>query len=190
MSEIGKQDTIISENSNKKDFSTLYDHLQTALSSHFVQGTELNDDTTTFFNKVMRSIYNDNKNKVFSQNTVITKANAADTTINIISKCKSSLQSKEQFQIINSLDDYDNVICKIRDDPSHCSGICVGFCTTTCGGVCVKTCIGGEGSTSTYQGVGETGCDDCSSACSRACGSCYGTCANQGSISAGQATKY
>ena len=52
MSETGKQYTIISENSDKKDFSTLYNHLQDALSKRFDQGTELNDETTTFFNKI------------------------------------------------------------------------------------------------------------------------------------------
>ena len=192
MSEIGKQCTIISENSDKKDFSTLYNHLQDALSKRFDQGTELNDETTTFFNKIMRSIYNDNINKTFPQNAIITKANAADTTINIISKCKESLQSKEQFQVINSLDYYDDIICKIRDDESHCAGVCVGYCTTTCGGKCFQTCIGGEMPTSIYQGEGQTGCgENCSSQCSRECGTnCSGTCASQGSISSGQEFKY
>ena len=125
----------------------------------------------------MRSIYNDNINKTFPQNTVITKANAADTTINIISKCKESLQSKEQFQVINSLDYYDDIICKIRDDESHCAGVCVGYCTTTCGGKCNQTCIGEN--TYIYQGEGKTGCgNNCSSECSRECGTnCGGTCA-------------
>ena len=190
MSEIGKQYTIISENSDKKDFSTLYNHLQDALSKRFDQGTELNDETTTFFNKIMRSIYNDNINKTFPQNTVITKANAADTTINIISKCKESLQSKEQFQVINSLDYYDDIICKIRDDESHCAGVCVGYCTTTCGGKCTQTCIGEN--TYIYQGEGKTGCgNNCSSECSRECGTnCGGTCAGQNSNPFGPAFGY
>lgn len=190
MSEIGQQYTIISENSDKKDFSTLYNHLQDALSKRFDQGTELNDETTTFFNKIMRSIYNDNINKAFSQNTVITKANAADTTINIISKCKESLQSKEQFQVINSLDYYDDIICKIRDDESHCAGVCVGYCTTTCGGKCTQTCIGEN--TYIYQGEGKTGCgNNRSSECSRECGTnCGGTCAGQNSNPFGPAFGY
>ena len=192
MSETGKQYTIISENSDKKDFSTLYNHLQDALSKHFDQGTELNDETTTFFNKIMRSIYNNNINKAFSQNTIITKANAADTTINIISKCKESLQSAEQFQVINSLDYYDDIICKIRDDESHCAGVCVGYCTITCGGECYKTCIGEDMPTSTYQGQGSTGCgENCSSECSRGCGAnCSGTCAGSGRPSSGLDVKY
>ena len=192
MSETGKQYTIISENSDKKDFSTLYNHLQDALSKRFDQGTELNDETTTFFNKIMRSIYNDNINKTFPQNTVITKANAADTTINIISKCKESLQSKEQFQVINSLDYYDDIICKIRDDESHCAGVCVGYCTTTCGGKCFQTCIGGEMLTSIYQGQGTTGCSSgCSSVCSQQCGAnCTGTCARQNTITSGPPLGY
>ena len=192
MSETGKQYTIISENSDKKDFSTLYNHLQDALSKRFDQGTELNDETTTFFNKIMRSIYNDNINKTFPQNTIITKANAADTTINIISKCKESLQSKEQFQVINSLDYYDDIICKIRDDESHCAGVCVGYCTTTCGGKCTQTCIGGEMPTSTYQGQGTTGCNSgCSSVCSQQCGAnCTGTCARQSISTSGPAFGY
>ena len=192
MSETGKQYTIISENSDKKDFSTLYNHLQDALSKRFDQGTELNDETTTFFNKIMRSIYNDNINKTFPQNTVITKANAADTTINIISKCKESLQSKEQFHVINSLDYYDDIICKIRDDESHCAGVCVGYCTTTCGGKCFQTCIGGEMPTSIYQGQGTTGCSSgCSSVCSQQCGAnCTGTCARQNTITSGPPLGY
>ena len=192
MSETGKQYTIISENSDKKDFSTLYNHLQDALSKRFDQGTELNDETTTFFNKIMRSIYNDNINKTFPQNTVITKANAADTTINIISKCKESLQSKEQFQVINSLDYYDDIICKIRDDESHCAGVCVGYCTTPCGGKCFQTCIGGEMPTSIYQGQGTTGCSSgCSSVCSQQCGAnCTGTCARQNTITSGPPLGY
>ena len=192
MSETGKQYTIISENSDKKDFSTLYNHLQDALSKRFDQGTELNDETTTFFNKIMRSIYNDNINKTFPQNTVITKANAADTTINIISKCKESLQSKEQFQVINSLDYYDDIICKIRDDESHCAGVCVGYCTTTFGGKCFQTCIGGEMPTSIYQGQGTTGCSSgCSSVCSQQCGAnCTGTCARQNTITSGPPLGY
>lgn len=192
MSETGKQYTIISENSDKKDFSTLYNHLQDALGKRFDQGTELNDETTTFFNKIMRSIYNDNINKTFPQNTVITKANAADTTINIISKCKESLQSKEQFQVINSLDYYDDIICKIRDDESHCAGVCVGYCTTTCGGKCFQTCIGGEMPTSIYQGQGTTGCSSgCSSVCSQQCGAnCTGTCARQNTITSGPPLGY
>ena len=44
--------------------------------------------------------------------------------------------------------------CKIRDDESHCAGVCVGYCTTTCGGKCFQTCIGGEMPTSIYQGEG------------------------------------
>lgn len=192
MSEIGQQHTIISENSDKKDFSTLYNHLQNALSKHFDQSTKLNDETTTFFNKIMRSIYNNNINKAFSQNTIITKANAADTTINIISKCKESLQSAEQFQVINSLDYYDDIICKIKDDESHCAGICVGYCTITCGGECSKTCIGEDMPTSTYQGQGSTGCgENCSSECSRGCGAnCSGTCAGSGRPSSGLDVKY
>lgn len=192
MSEIGQQYTIISENSDKKDFSTLYNHLQDALSKHFNQSTELNDQTTTFFNKIMRSIYNDNINKTFPQNTVITKANAADATINIISKCKESLQAKGQFQVINSLDYYDDIICKIRDDPSHCAGVCVGYCTTTCGGECTQTCIGGEMPTSIYQGQGTTGCNSgCSSVCSQQCGAnCTGTCARQNTITSGPPLRY
>lgn len=192
MSETGKQYTIISENFDKKDFSTLYNHLQDALSKRFDQDTELNDETTTFFNKIMRSIYNDNINKTFPQNTVITKANAADTTINIISKCKESLQSKEQFQVINSLDYYDDIICKIRDDESHCAGVCVGYCTTTCGGKCFQTCIGGEMPTSIYQGQGTTGCSSgCSSVCSQQCGAnCTGTCARQNTITSGPPLGY
>ena len=192
MSETGKQYTIISENFDKTDFSTIYNHLQDALSKRFDQGTELNDETTTFFNKIMRSIYNDNINKTFPQNTVITKANAADTTINIISKCKESLQSKEQFQVINSLDYYDDIICKIRDDESHCAGVCVGYCTTTCGGKCFQTCIGGEMPTSIYQGQGTTGCSSgCSSVCSQQCGAnCTGTCARQNTITSGPPLGY
>lgn len=173
---IGEQNSIISENSDKKDFSTLYNFLQTTLNNHY----EINESIdNTLFAKNIQTLYNSNIGKIFTKNNIITKENDADSTINIIAQFKTEGLSKDQFSIINDLKKYNDVVLQLAEDtpdaPIHCNGVCVGFCTITCGINCNKSCAGGEMTGEIYQGVGEWGCD-CSSACRSSCGSCTGTC--------------
>lgn len=173
MSEIGKQGTIISENSNKKDFSTLYNFLQNTLNNHYEINSATEDkDSTSLFAKNIKILYDANKNKTFPQNSVTTKANHADSTVNIIAQFKNGLSLKDQYSIINALDSYNNVISALAQDtnenPIHCQGQCVGFCSNTCGTDCVNSCIGNtQIGTSSSLGLA---CSSCSSDCRQICG--------------------
>lgn len=177
LSNIGRQHTIISENSNKKDFSTLYNFLQNTLSNHYeINSATENKDSTTLFAKNIKTLYDSNKNKTFPQNNIITKTNHADSTVNIIAQFKNGLSLKDQFSIINALDPYNNVISALAQDtaenPTHCQGQCVGFCSNTCGADCVNSCIGNTQVGTSFLGLA---CSSCSSDCMEACGTSCST---------------
>ena len=181
MSEIGKQGTIISENSNKKDFSTLYSNLQSTLSDR--------QNPFNIFGQRIKQVYNNNKNKTFPTEDIISLEDAK-STINIIAKFvdKAEIKNKAKYDIINSIASYDDILQTLTNDeddsPIHCKGQCIGFCNSTCYEACSGKCKS-EGTADTYNndscGGNCTGtCNgSCSSECDRNCNGCGSSCSGK-----------